>query len=337
MGWLAVSSVAGQIDKDNQPSLEPTAASTAVEGHFTGADGVRLFYRKVGRGNDLIVFLHGGPGLNMGNGGYDMEPLSQRRTLLMYDQRGGGRSEIVTNSKLLTADCHVRDLEALRQHFKIERMKLVGLSWGAGLAVLYAKEHPERVERLLLVSPISPAKTPFFEERTKKIDALIGSAGVSRMNEIRQMLPQAGDDEAVALCREWFGLSSPPYFVKPEAFTRARSNRICDAPPAALRNRFVVVSATVGSLGDWDFRPHLARLQTPTLVVEGAKTNVPLPATREWAATMPNARLLLIPDAGHVHFIEQPAAFFSAAEQFLGGEYPKEAEIVRKSEMIPAK
>lgn len=330
---LAAFPVAVQSDKSKHPSPERTPAPTVTEGYFSGADGARLFYRRVGRGNELIVFLHGGPGLNIGNGGYDMEPLAQKRTLLMYDQRGGGRSEIITDAKLLTAEYHVRDLEALRQHFKIERMTLVGLSWGAGLAVLYAKEHPERVERLLLVSPISPAKTPFFEERMKKVNALIGSAGVSRMNEIRQRLPQAGDDEAIALCREWFGLSSPPYFVKPEAFTRERSNRICDAPPASLRNRFVVVSATLGSLGDWDFRPQLAQLQMPALVVEGAKTNVPLDATREWAATMPNARLLLIPEAGHVHFIEQPAAFFRAAEQFLAREYPKEAEIVRKSDM----
>lgn len=329
LALFAAFPLAGQKEGEIPTDPRQTSGAAATEGYFGGADGTRLFFRKVGRGERVIVFLHGGPGLNIGNGGYDMEPLGQKRTLLMYDQRGGGRSEIITDPKLLTAEYHVRDLEALRQHFKIERMTLVGLSWGAGLAVLYAEAHPERVERLLLVSPISPARTPFFEERMTKINALIGSAGVSRMNEIRQALPQASDNEARALCREWFGLSSPPYFVKPEAFTSERSNRICDAPPASLRNRFVVVSATLESLGDWDFRPLLARLQIPALVVEGAQTNVPLDATREWAATMPNARLLLIPDAGHVHFIEQPAAFFGAAEQFLGGKFPKEAEIVR--------
>jgi pimeloyl-ACP methyl ester carboxylesterase len=171
----------------------------------------------------------------------------------------------------------------------------------------------------------------------KKINALIGSAGVSRMHEIRELLPKASDEEAVALCREWFGFSSPPYLLNPEAFTHERSDRICDAPPAALRNRFVVVSAALASLGDWDFRPQLRRLQMPALIVEGAETNIPLDATREWAATMPNARLLLIPDAGHVHFIERPAAFFSPAEQFLRGSFPKEAEIVRKSEPVPKK
>lgn len=326
---LATGQASGNKSRHGKHSI--AAKSRVTEGYFTGAGGVRLFYRKVGRGKSVIVFLHGGPGLNMGDGGYDMEPLAEGRTLIMYDQRGGGRSEIITDPKMLTPEYHVRDLEALRQHFGLRRMPQIGLSWGSGLAVLYTAEHSERVDRLMLVSPMPPAKTPFAEERTAKIDALIGSAGVARSNEIRQALSKATDAEAIALCHEWFSISSPPYLVNPEAFTRGRSERICSAPPASLRNRFVVVSAVVGSLGDWDFRSLLAQLRMPALVIEGAKTNVPLDATREWAAAMPNARLLLIPDAGHVHFIEQPSAFFRAAERFLQGEYPKEAEGVRKS------
>src|SRR4051794_34661737 len=46
------------------------------EGFFTGADGVRLFYRLAGMGSDPIVFLHGGPGLGIDDGGYDLEPLA---------------------------------------------------------------------------------------------------------------------------------------------------------------------------------------------------------------------------------------------------------------------
>ncbi len=48
------------------------------EGYFNGADGVRLFYRLVGKSRDVVVFLHGGPGLGIDDGGYDLEPLAAR-------------------------------------------------------------------------------------------------------------------------------------------------------------------------------------------------------------------------------------------------------------------
>ncbi|MCM3870410.1 MAG: alpha/beta fold hydrolase [Pyrinomonadaceae bacterium] len=304
----------------------PLAYGPVSEGYFAGADGVRLFYRKVGSGKTTAVFLHGGPGLGVGDGGYDLEPLGRGRTLIMYDQRGGGRSDVVTDPKLLTPEYHVRDLEAFRRHFGLERMNLIGLSWGTGLAVLYATAHPNRVERMLLVSPMPPAKFPFWEQRTAKINSLVGAAGAKRLTEIRQLLPRASDAEALALCREAFTISSPPYLLNPTAFTSERTERMCDAPPAALRNRFVVVFAVFEALGNWDFRPLLRQIKVPALVVEGEKTNVPLDATGEWAAALPNGRLLLIPNAGHVHFIEQPTAFFKAADRFLRGKFPKDAK-----------
>src|SRR5215207_7637042 len=126
------------------------------DGHFTGADGVRLFYRKLGSGTDVVVVLHGGPGGTMHNG-EEVAPLAKGRTAIFYDQRGGGRSDLVSDPKLLTANHHVRDLEALRQHFQLEQMSLLGISWGSGLAALYAADHPGRVTRLLLVSPMPVA------------------------------------------------------------------------------------------------------------------------------------------------------------------------------------
>lgn len=90
---------------------------------------------------------------------------------------------------------------------------------------------------------------------------------------------------------------------------------------AALRsqgkNGFVIQD----SLGEWDFRPLLARIQVPTLVVEGADTTVLLDATREWVATLPNGRLLLVPGAGHMPFVEQPEAFFGPVIEFLRGSW----------------
>ncbi len=147
------------------PSVLGESVVPATEGYFTGADGVRLFYRQVGRGGSVAVFLHGGPGLNMHDGGCYFEALARGRTIIMYDQRGGGRSEVVSDPELLTAAHHVRDLEALRQHFGLEKMDIIGLSWGTGLAALYAAEHPERVRSMLLVGPMPVAKTPFDAER----------------------------------------------------------------------------------------------------------------------------------------------------------------------------
>jgi proline iminopeptidase len=304
--------------------------SRATEGYFAGADGVRLFYRKLGIGPSVAVFLHGGPGSNFRGNGDFMEPLAARRTVIMYDQRGSGLSEIVTEPKLLTAEHHIRDLEALRQHFRIKRMTIIGLSWGSALAAMYAAAHPERVERLLLVSPMSPTKA-FADERRARLNLLLGDATVSRRNEIVRKLAGANDDETVALCRELSDITFRLYLahLTPEKLRHAASR--CNIPPAAIRNRAVIDAATFASIGEWDLRPMLTRLRMPALIVEGTETNVPLDATRVWTAVMPNARLLLIPKAGHELFLDQPTAFAEAAEQFLSGRFPKGAEIVRKA------
>ena len=67
------------------------------------------------------------------------------------------------------------------------------------------------------------------------------------------------------------------------------------------------------------------------LVIEGEKTNVPLDSTREWAKTPPNARLLLIPDAGHATFVDQPNVLLREIEIFLEGSWPTNSKKTEKS------
>jgi proline iminopeptidase len=141
-------------------------------------------------------------------------------------------------------------------------------------------------------------------------------------------LPQASDYETLALCRE-LRVGYLAYLANPANISRVRDR--CAASAASIRNGIIVSGATLESLGDWDFRPRLRHLTMPALVIEGAETEVPLEATREWVITMPNARLLLIPDAGHELWAEQPTAFIKAAEEFLRGKFPKRAEVVRRS------
>ena len=239
--------------------------------------------------------LHGGPGGTMNNG-EEMAPLAKGRTVIFYDQRGGGRSELVSDPTLLTANHHVRDLEALREHFRLEHMSLLGISWGSGLVALYTAEHPQRVARLLLVSPMPVARLPFGPERREKIEAVLGKEKIARRDEVARRIPTASDDDAVALCREQLSIGMSAYLLDQRHLAHL-VDRCNEMSPASIRNRPTASRATTASLGDWDFRPILARLTMPALVFEGARTNVPLSSTREWASVLPNARLLLIPDA----------------------------------------
>jgi proline iminopeptidase len=331
LGFTAI----GQAKPGTPAPAPPVSASAAPEseGYFTGADGVRLFYRRIGRGKVETVFLHGGPGINMHDGDCYFESLAEDRTIIMYDQRGGGRSQLVSDAKLLTAAHHVRDLEALRRHFGIERMDVIGLSWGTGLAALYAAEYPQRVRRMLLVAPMPVARTPFAAERRTAVDAARGGAARARLNEISQLMPRASDAEISALCREGYTIGARAYLVDPAHWGRERCDR-CDAPPASIRNRAVVARATLDSIGDWDFRPFLRKLTMPALVVEGAETTVPLDSTRAWASELINARLLLIKNAGHLFPVDQPAVFDDAIRRFLRGEFPPDAQVVQKSQVL---
>src|SRR5262249_34188061 len=123
-----------QTNVDPTPLTIPAYGNLpAQEGYFPGADHARLFYRVVGKGSRTIVFVHGGPGLGIDDGGYDLEAIAAKGfRFIMYNQRGGGRSELVTDKSKLGIDSYVRDLESLRHYFGLQKMNLIGLSWGSG-------------------------------------------------------------------------------------------------------------------------------------------------------------------------------------------------------------
>jgi proline iminopeptidase len=304
--------------------------SPAEEGYFTGADNVRIFYGKLGAGPDFVVFVHGGPGLSMGDGGYAMRPLAEHHTLILYDQRGGGRSDLIKDPALLTADANVHDLEALRQHFGIEKMSLIGLSWGSGLAALYADVHSERVSRIVFLDPMPVALSPYAKERAEKIALVTKPEDTVRLKELVQRGRGATDEQIHEICREETRIIFAPYLFHADDHERDWSE-MCDMPVAAMRNASVVGKAVNDSLGDFDLRPTLGKLKMPALVVEGEKTNVPLDSTREWARNPPNARLLLIPDAGHATFIDQPGVLLGEIETFLQRGWPANSKPAEKS------
>ncbi len=305
------------------------------EGFVTASDGVRLFYRLVGRGPDTVVVLHGGPGFNMEYFAADLEPLAAHHALLFYDQRGAGRSTLVSDSVGLSGDRFVDDLEAIRFHFKLQSLTLLGHSWGAGLAALYAARFPARVKRLLIVGGVPLRRSEFV-------------AGFTQMDQARDSTERAEMDhwmdarrahpEDAAACHAYYTLWFRPFFADPTALQRSRGD-FCAGSAEARRNKIQSVDRyTMASLGDWDWREALHALAAPTLVIHGSVDPLPLAGAREWAATLPHARLLVLANVGHFPYLEAPKLFFTAVDAFLRGAWPAGAVRVtlRPSSRYPA-
>jgi len=141
--------------------MPEAATETTVE-----LNGVRLYTRRVGHGPPVVV-LHGGPGAHHDYLLPQYDHLAEGgRALLYYDQRGGGRSPVPREVPVGWRE-HVADLEALRGHWELDRLTVLGYSWGGLLALLYALEHPDRIARLALVSsaPVTAAWRDEFERR----------------------------------------------------------------------------------------------------------------------------------------------------------------------------
>jgi proline iminopeptidase len=127
------------------PEIEPYAS-----GHLDVGDGHQIYWERVGTpGAKPAVFLHGGPG-----GGISpkhrrlFDPA--RYDVLLFDQRGCGRSTPHASLDANTTWHLVADIERLRELAGVERWLVFGGSWGSSLALAYAETHPERTTELVL-------------------------------------------------------------------------------------------------------------------------------------------------------------------------------------------
>ncbi len=307
------------------PTLAGEAGPAAREGYVDAGDGVKVFYRLVGRGRDTVIVLHGGPGFSMSYLAADLEPLAAHHTLLFYDQRGAGRSTLVADSAALDARRFAEDLEAVRARFGLRRLTLLAHSWGAAVAALYAGQYPERIGRLLIVDGIPPTRALQLQG-LQRLDARRDSVTRQRLQQARaERLARPGD---AAACRAFFDLWIPASYGDTAAARRHHCDFCADSPEALANKLASVDRFTMPSLGDWDWRPALHQVRAPALVLHGTADYVPLESAREWTAALPNGRLLPIEGSGHFPYLEAPRPFFIAADAFLQGRWPVAARAV---------
>jgi proline iminopeptidase len=298
------------------PSATSYAAPVASEGYLTGADGLQLFYRVYGGGPDTTVVLAGGPALALSYLDKDLAPLAHGRTVIYYDARNAGRSQIVMDPAMLSMERHVADLEAVRQHFGIGKLKLIGHSWGAMVAPFYAAAHPQNVDRMVLVTPgpIQAAYDAQFEaDRVARTDPAV----LQHQFELFGLLASGQSPDPVGTCEELFSIWFPAYFFDPANASNMRG-RYCDTTPAGANALIFSLFAGRASLGpDFDLAPMLAGIQVPALVIHGAGDAIPLASTAGYANALPNGELLVMDGSGHFPWLEEPTEFFTAVNTYL--------------------
>jgi proline iminopeptidase len=297
---------------------QASAQKVETEGYVDAGGGVRLFYRLLGTGGDPVILIHGGPGLTSDYLADDMAPMARNHALFIYDQRGIGKSTLVSDSTKLAAQRYVEDLEAIRKHLRLEQLTLIGHSWGAAPAVLYAVQHPQRVHRMILVGTI-PLTRSELAVAFQKLAAGRDSVTRRRMTELSR-IRQSNPSDLTAR-HEYYRLWFTPFFATGSALNSMKGD-VCAGSPASLKNKPFVDRFTFPSLGDWDWTTSLRNATAPTLIIHGELDPLPIESARKWAAALPNARLLELKGIGHFPYVEAPDAFFAAVDRFLRGDWP---------------
>ncbi|MBA3497471.1 MAG: alpha/beta fold hydrolase [Gemmatimonadales bacterium] len=278
---------------------EPGVASEAL----VPLRGVELFVRRFGSGPAAVV-LHGGPGAHHDYLLPAFDALADGRELVYYDQRGGGRSPVARDVPVGWTE-QVADLEALRECWRLERLTVVGYSWGGLLALLYALEHPGRVERLALVSP-----APTWRGARERFERRFAERNVDpSFQEARRELRESGlrERDPAAFQQRIFELSVAPYFFDPARATELTPFRVTGRTQQEVWH----------SLGDYDLRPRLPELRgVPSLVLHGEDDPIPIDAARA-AAELLGAEFRAVRRCGHVPYVEAFGVFREVVGRFL--------------------
>ncbi|XVS62655.1 alpha/beta fold hydrolase [Actinosynnema sp. CA-299493] len=247
-----------------------------------------------GRGEPLVL-CHGDPGpWDVFEGLADL--LADRVRVIRWDQRGGGRSEREGPYPVART---LADLDAVRVHFGLPRMALLGHSRGADVALHYALAHPDRVSSLVYVSGTGLGQGWREEYRRNRAERLGEPDVPGPIGRDAAVRPWTADFADPATARWRAEEPATPWFGVDE-----EANAALNAESHA-----------------WDEAELIARcrgLDVPTLIVDGAADVRPRWSVDSLADALPDVARVVLPGAGHVPWVESPGSFGWAVLAHLG-------------------
>ena len=298
------------------PAIEPYRS-----GRLAVGDGHELYYELCGNPDGIpVAFLHGGPGSGASPQHRRLfDPA--RYNILLFDQRGCGRSTPLGSLDHNTTWHLVADLEALRETIGAERWLLFGGSWGATLALAYAETHPARVTGLILRGVFTGRRAEldwFYESGASRLfpdrwENLMGPIPADEQDDIigayRKRLSDPDRTVRAVAAQAWTGWESATVALRtgngapglgPRSGGNGTSGQASDATIAfaRLENHFFYHEL-------WLEEGQLIRdadklAQIPGLIIQG-RYDVVTPAITSWqlAEAWPKAEYRLVEGAGH--------------------------------------
>jgi proline iminopeptidase len=251
-----------------------------------------------------VVFCHGGPGL------WEMGDLARSlpAAIHRWDQRGCGRSQRRGPYSVART---IADLDAVRAHFGLARMTLLGHSWGAQLALRYALAHPDRVAGLVYVSGTGiDHSSTWHEDYERNLRRAIGTH-LARWESLGGRSRTAAED------REFCVLQWSADFADRDSAV-AHAERL--ATPWYGVNFECNASLNNEDNRDWGsprLREACAALAVPTLIVDGAEDIRPRRAVDSLARALPTVSRMTLAGAGHLPWVADPTGFRAAVSGFL--------------------
>jgi len=310
-GALLVSACATAADSPPASESTSSVAPLAREG-MLDVPGGKVWYRMLGEGRPgtPLLALHGGPG-GTSCRFEALAPLAADRPVIFYDQLGSGRSERPTDTTLWQLPRFVEEVDAVRRGLGLERIHLLGSSWGGALAAEYLiAAKPAGIASVIFSSPL--ISTPRW---------------IADADSLRDLLPEPVQ-RALDVHEAAGTIDSPEYAAATDSFYARHVRRLPVTPEplceGVTSNRAIYLQMwgptefrATGSLRTWSRAEQLGEITVPTLFIAGEYDEA-VPATLEtFRESMPDARLVVIPEAAHGVIREKTTEYVAAVGAFL--------------------
>jgi len=289
--------------------LSAQAGKPPVHEAFARAYKASIYYKAVGKGPTVFV-LHGGPGMDHRYIYDHLQKLTERYRLVFIDQRCTGSSRCTLDQKHVTIERFVDDIDIVRRHLGLQKIHLLGHSWGGLLAIHYTVRHPANVRSLMLLNSsglTGESQKKFFdnlesmrtEEEKKELEAIDANPAYI-----------AGD---VALQTRHGELYARPYFFDPK---KAKDMKYVPGPLTA-KNGKTVRTWIWKFLLEYDLRRQAGLIRCPVLILHGDTDVIPLEVPEETNEVIKGSRITILKDTGHYSFVEKNEEVLKEIATFL--------------------